>query len=370
MIRDIRIENLRGIRECAIAGLTDVNILIGRNGSGKSTVLEAIYLASSWVSEWDAIRGVRKEEYVVSRRGGRGDWGTLKATLWFLKDTKRDPSIVLRFNTGKELKFKLLYEHGKPVWLELTPEVMPEVDELKHTYGLESPCSRADVGLYDPGKRVAVALYRDVLEKLEKLKARLSTELEFLNNVVLLDHGLSVEAVEKSVWPQLLDRRLDKVIVSLVREEYEPGAEDIIYKPLVGGFFVLALKLPETTIEIDALGDGARKAILFASALALAESTAVLIEDPEVHQHPAGLGAFMRLTAKVAKERRLQLFITTHSIELVNIARRVCGDLGLKLKVFYMERDQGGIVDVRELEEVDIDIAQKLGLDPRLLHIL
>ena len=186
----------------------------------------------------------------------------------------------------------------------------------------------------------------------------------------MVETRLSVEDIEKSVWPQLLDRRLDKVIVNLVKEEYEPSAEDIIYKPLASGSFVLALKLPETTIEIDALGDGARKAILFASALALTENTAALIEDPEVHQHPAGLEVFMRLTAKVAKERRLQLFITTHSIELVNIARKVCSDLGLKLKVFYMERDQGGIVDVRELEEVDIDIAQKLGLDPRLLHIL
>jgi len=31
MIRDIRIENLRGIKECTIAELTDVNIPIGRN---------------------------------------------------------------------------------------------------------------------------------------------------------------------------------------------------------------------------------------------------------------------------------------------------------------------------------------------------
>jgi len=67
----------------------------------------------------------------------------------------------------------------------------------------------------------------------------------------LVETRLSVEDIEKSVWPQLLDRRLDKVIVNLVKEEYEPSAEDIIYKPLASGSFVLALKLPGTTIEID-----------------------------------------------------------------------------------------------------------------------
>jgi AAA15 family ATPase/GTPase len=41
MIESLRIRNLRGVRECSINGLTDVNVLIGRNGAGKSTVLEA-----------------------------------------------------------------------------------------------------------------------------------------------------------------------------------------------------------------------------------------------------------------------------------------------------------------------------------------
>jgi len=168
----------------------------------------------------------------------------------------------------------------------------------------------------------------------------------------------------------LLDRRLDKLVVDLIREEFEPGAEDITYKPLAGGTFVLALKLPETTVEIDALGDGARMAVLFASALTLVENTAVLIEDPEVHQHSAGLATLMRFAARVARERKLQLFITTHSIELINIVKKICSDLDLKLKVFFMERDRSSLVSVRELEEVDIDVVQKLGLDPRLLHII
>ena len=41
------VSNMRGVKECSIGYLEDVNILIGRNGSGKSTILEATYAASS-----------------------------------------------------------------------------------------------------------------------------------------------------------------------------------------------------------------------------------------------------------------------------------------------------------------------------------
>lgn len=39
--------------------------------------------------------------------------------------------------------------------------------------------------------------------------------------------------------------------------------------------------------------------------------------------------------------------------------------------MYYLERDRGtGIVNVRAVESIDIEILQKLGLDPRLLHII
>jgi hypothetical protein len=51
MIRSIVVENLRGIKKCVIDDLRDVNIFIGRNGAGKSTILEAIYIASAFANK-------------------------------------------------------------------------------------------------------------------------------------------------------------------------------------------------------------------------------------------------------------------------------------------------------------------------------
>ena len=45
-IEKIKIENYRGIKNGSIEDLGDINVFLGKNGSGKSTILESIFLAS------------------------------------------------------------------------------------------------------------------------------------------------------------------------------------------------------------------------------------------------------------------------------------------------------------------------------------
>jgi predicted ATPase len=47
MISSIRIEGYRGFEHFEMSGLGRVNLLVGTNNSGKTSVLEAIYLLSS-----------------------------------------------------------------------------------------------------------------------------------------------------------------------------------------------------------------------------------------------------------------------------------------------------------------------------------
>ena len=44
-LESVVMKNFRGIREGQLHGLTDVNLLIGRNNSGKTTIVEAIMRA-------------------------------------------------------------------------------------------------------------------------------------------------------------------------------------------------------------------------------------------------------------------------------------------------------------------------------------
>jgi len=70
-IKGATIKWLRGIREGIVDSFSDFTILVGRNGAGKSTILEALYLASAWLQPNDPIRAVSKYDYLIMRRGGR-----------------------------------------------------------------------------------------------------------------------------------------------------------------------------------------------------------------------------------------------------------------------------------------------------------
>jgi predicted ATPase len=139
-----------------------------------------------------------------------------------------------------------------------------------------------------------------------------------------------------------------------------PEAEGILFRPSSKGVR-LAVTLPNITVDIDYLGDGARYALLYVSPLLLAEDTAVLIEDPEIYQDPSSLASLVRMMFKVAKRQGLQLFITTHSVELLNTAEEASKKYGLDMRIYHLERDKEGDVTVRTIENIDINTLKKIG---------
>lgn len=46
MITEVKIQNFRGVEKCEISDLSLINFFTGKNNSGKSTILDAIFIAS------------------------------------------------------------------------------------------------------------------------------------------------------------------------------------------------------------------------------------------------------------------------------------------------------------------------------------
>jgi len=357
VFKSLKIRRLRGIAECVIEGLADVNVFVGKNGSGKSTVLEAIYLASAWVEPKDLARGVSKLDYLLSRRMSRGRWVESRHLLWHKQKT--DQPIEVEANVGGQyLRFKIFYPIDDPrraVWLEGKWHIPGITVPLTYYNYAQNVFLRVD-----NMKPVEVQQRQPISGLLEK----------FLGGVYLVDSQFyrNYELLEKVVWPRLLKSRLDKEIVELLKD-YEPDAEDLTLAPMDTSYYLM-VKFPDTVVRIDDLGDGARSALFLTSILIGVEDTAVLIEEPENHQHPGGLYTVLNFALNVAKRKRLQLFITTHSIETIVMTKELAKQNNLSFKLFFLERNAQGVVDVRALDDVNLDIVRGLGLDPRFLYVI
>jgi hypothetical protein len=212
LISSISISNFRGIRSGRIDGLTGINVLMGANGAGKSTVLEAIYLASAWAECRDQVRGLDKFDVVAWRRTQRGNWEGLKSFFWYGMNTSEDIDVSLGFESGRVMGFKVPYSARSPsgqrrIFLRsgggyVTPEGYL-LSETGAALGME--------GVYNE--------FRE--------------EIKYLRGVTLIDGMVysNIELVERNVWPKIYSKRLDKSLISLIRAGYEPDADSMTYVP-------------------------------------------------------------------------------------------------------------------------------------------
>ena len=341
MISSISINNLRGVKSGKIDELTDINVLIGVNGAGKSTVLEAIYLASAWAEPRDHVRDFPKFDVVARRRTRRGSWGSSRSFFWYGMSTNEDINISLNFESNKIMEFKIPYlVHPSPGqrWIFLRSN-----------------------DKYLTSEGYSLVETTDTL-RMEGIYNEFREEIGYLRGVTLIDNEIysSIELIERNIWPKIYSKRLDKNLISLIREGYEPDAESMTYVPVSPNEYALMVGLSDKAVRIDDLGDGARVSLVVASVLLTVNDTAVLIEDPEVHQHPAGLERLLNFVLNVAERNNIQLFITTQSLDFL---RALLFIYPSNCKIFALRREEGNLRykqftldEIEDLLESKVDI--------------
>jgi len=353
VIGRVLVRRFRGIREGLLEGLKQVTILIGRNGAGKSSVLEVLYLASACAAPRDEVRGVDKLDYIVNRRGGRGSWDGSRGFLWYMGETEAPIEVQIDVK-GRTLRFVAV---DSPKGLTKPQYPVRLVTEDGRLVELEAGYASGSAEDIRAGRGVPIGIDGELAEV-----------KRFLEGFLLVD-GVLIRrpaAVESYAWPRLLVKRFDKHVVEMLREELEPEAEGLTYAPSGEGYHLM-LQTPRTAVRVDDLGDGVRSALLAAMLVLAYRPTVLLVEEPELHMHPAGLYTYMKFLTRLAKEWGLQIIATTHSIELIQIAQALSRELGVELAVFYLEREDG-VLRARSFTPEDVEALRKLGIDVRLLH--
>lgn len=352
MIKSLVIKNYRGIRKCVLEDLKRINVFIGRNNSGKSSILESLYLASAAFYFNDDLHGLgNKLNFLLNRRCPRGyTWNTAKEVLWYMYNTKSPISIELFIDEQKNPLVVDLFE-----WHE-HPMIRYKIGNADHICLIHRL-------MFNSENRAMVGHISDIV---------FSKETKFFSDFKLIDNALvqKMDTIEKKLWKDLLKERDDRIIVEILRSGYDIDIEDLTYTTYDGKVFQLAVKLPKTTIRVDDLGDGARHAILLMMIASLSKNTALLIEEPENYQHPSGLAKTLDMLLTLVKRNNIQLFITTHSLEFLRILREESKEKKVNVGIYFLERDSLGDVSVRKLTFDNMTILEKMGFDPRFLDLI
>jgi hypothetical protein len=175
--------------------------------------------------------------------------------------------------------------------------------------------------------------------------------------------------IEDKVLIELFRLRKDKFVIELLNEAYGTDIESFSYMPGIldaSTKLSLLLLLSSKSIRIDEMGDGFRFGLALLTLILALNMKTVLIEELENHQHPKALRYLAKALTSYAIKNNAQLFLTTHSMELVKAFIRAAEDNLNNLGVFHFELI-GGILEARALEGMDAKVLDDLGFDIRVL---
>lgn len=331
MIEAITIEGLRGIREGTLEGLGALTILTGPNGCGKSTVLDALLIATHPRPDVGVA-------LAVSRR--KASWN---AAQWLVANFASNARLSCRTDQDERVT-TLASEH----------DVSSVERQMLEDKGLREPHRRIVIDVSSPlGSGVGSVAFagdnRYVLPTPDAF-AFLKARGHFARLVdpgrpkpVHEDFSAAVRQGHKGIILDTLRSLVDVDDLDILTEE---GTPVLYVVPKKGG-----------AIPVSMAGDGIQAVIQMAVEIGSIPKGVAYIEEPEVYQHPRALLQTARVVW-AAVDRGVQVVISTHSLELIDaIIEATEANVMQKATLFNLALD-GGALKVSRYSGAQMQLAR------------
>lgn len=324
----LEVKNFRGVREGSIKDFAAVNIFVGRNGTGKSSILEALYIA---------LKPDEGLAYVVKRRG------------WFGLASAE----ALFYHGQREIHISATLKDGNKTGIKIKPD-MPSAGAIPvlRERGLHVEKLIA-LDLETVGG-VKASLYMDEDGKFHYIFPqewpRPIYEAVFVDWNSVYQYGSPEEAYSRMVAKA--GAAAKESVVKALRSQYK-DLSDVV--PLyIHGRWVLHLVFENASVPIYVAGDGVRYALTLLIQALTPSGGVVLLEEPELHVHPNLMRIAANAILRSHIDRGNQIFVTTHSLELIKMMIEEARKVGAKnLKLFRLALDRGAL----HTEEYTLDEA-------------
>ncbi len=349
LLNSLEIRNFRAFHDLKIERLGRVNLIVGKNNVGKTSLLEALQLytrrASSPTHIWDIMRTRREMRQPFS------DVRDMLATLKFLFYGRKDilpgvEPIVIGPISGEPLILAV-------EWSLL--EIMADGKRGIRPFFLDEKYNTTDNLVPNLYIKVGSAYTRFELDpsapqSISRLNA---SEIPC---VFTSANGLSGQRLTE-LWDSIALTNLEDDVLNAL-QLIAPGVRGLnfVSTPLSGSERIPVVRIVDTDepLPLYSLGDGMLRTLGIALALVNAKDGLLLIDEFENGLYYAVQSAFWRFVFQLAHRLNVQVFATTHSWDCIeafhNAARAEQSTEGLLIR---LESKKGEIAatlyDEREL---------------------
>lgn len=319
MIHELKIEGFRGLHRLNLPDLAQINLIVGKNNSGKTTVLEALRLLlgsdpREGIYSLLSSRGEISFKRIV-RDGFSTETGTPLASeaLFFGRPDLNDsaPHFHIQADGGRK------FLNVEFVWIRRSED--PDQASLRY---IETEPDDFEPDAI-PGFRIT-SDERKILYPIDRVNRifirRLIQERRNQNVVYLPSNGMSQDEIGR-IWDSIaLTDDEDEVINAL--KIIAPTIEKLVMvqAPSARTERVLMAKLKEfrSPVPFSSLGEGTTHLLSVVLATMQASGGMVLIDEVENGVHYSVHDELWRLIAKLSQKLKTQVFATTHSWDCIS----------------------------------------------------
>jgi predicted ATPase len=298
MIRKLTIDGFRCFRELRVEPLTRVNLFVGQNNAGKTSLLEAVELVAIGGVEGLVRSAVRRDEDVLRRFESEEEY----------KEHVVDPSHLFfghELKVGKSFSIEADRERR---WVKCTVEHASDRETLILTLCFESHVTVSQ----GRNQRLTISPSGGVLRPPSHLA-------EPKPRVNFLDTRLSGTGQLGKLWEALvLTPEEDEVVEAL--KIIEPRIERLAVLGEARGTpakILFKLDGVEQRIPLATLGGGIGSLLALVLNLFSAQRGFLLVDEIDTGLHYSVMVDMWRLVVETAIRLNIQVFATTHSLDCV-----------------------------------------------------
>lgn len=354
MIHSVTISGYRGFSRFDMSQLGRVNLLVGKNNSGKTSVLEALYLLAADGDPFALWRILaRRGERIETESSGRAQPDTELdiSHLFCGHEFKLGAHIHLATRNGspdRTLNYKLVERKGDN---NLPPQEQEAIEEGEHLIGqrmaLEVTGSPKPIVAFIPLTRFG-GIRSEVLDGSRRVRGgRRSVSPQPAQYIST--ESLSVQELA-SMWNEIVLTDSEELVLSALRF-LEPKIDRIAavtgpnyYYFAAGarGGFKIKLRGTNQPVPIGSLGDGIWRMLAMAIAIIRSKGGVLLVDEIDTGLHYSVMSDMWRLIANTARDYGVQVFATTHSFDCVQSLATICHPLSNEESRISIQRIEMG----------------------------
>lgn len=300
-LQSVSVLRFKGIVDASIDA-SDINVFIGANNSGKSSLAQIIHFGIGlWQSIQHAGRWRNKRTVSVSLSPTE----LLYSPCVDLYALGHGGQLIERPNSAIELAFVL--KSGEKIRTTIRKgrngNIQVSVDNVevaRRIASLEKPFT-----IYSPGL-AGIARHENYISNgvLLRTIARGDANLVFRNILLRLSSDEHADS-----WVEFLDD-LRKIFPDIVIE--------VKYREETDEFITVMVNSGPASVPIELAGTGILQAVQILSYVHYFHPSVIILDEPDSHLHPNNQRLLCKLLQGVAEDRDTQVFLTTHSRHVVD----------------------------------------------------